>query len=266
MSRQFVDYDRVAEGYDERYAQNRLDGIATALLEQFKHCAAESLVDIGCGTGRWLSELAPWASCSVGLDRSLPMLLQVPGGEGRTSLVCGSAEELPLRAESVDFVSCVNAVHHLAAPAAFVSNAARLLRPRGSLAVVGLDPHQDRDRWYLYDYFPEARELDLQRYPSAEQLVGWMIAADLEPSEVVAVERIRKQYKGREILEDYFLQRKASSQLAILSEEAWAEGLQRIRQAVQEGEARDSPPVFEVDLNLCLVGAWKPPTKCKTLP
>ena len=262
MSRQFVDYDRVAEGYDERYAHNRLDGVATALLEQFNQGAAESLLDIGFGTGRWLSELAPGAQRAVGLDLSLAMLLQVPGGEGKTSLICGSADEIPLGDASVDFVSCVNVIHHLAAPAAFVSNVARLLRPNGALAVVGLDPHQNRDRWYLYDYFPEARELDLQRYPSANQLAGWMSAAGLETNEVATVERIRRQYVGEEILEDYFLQRKASSQLAILSEEAWAEGLQRMRRSVQEGEDRGVPPVFEVDLTLVLVCGWKPPTEC----
>jgi SAM-dependent methyltransferase len=189
------------------------------------------------------------------------MLLQVPEGEGRTNLVCGSADEIPLADASVDFVSCANVIHHLADPAAFVTSVARLLRPNGCLAVVGLDPHQDRDRWYLYDYFPEARKLDLQRYPSADQVAAWMTASGLESIEIAAAERIREQYKGGAILEDYFLQRKASSQLAILSEGAWAEGLKRIRQAVQEGENSGASPVFEVDLTLVMVCGSKSPAR-----
>ena len=261
MSRRFVDYDRLAEDYDERYAQNRLEGVAEALDERFLRAGGGSLLDVGCGTGRWLSELAPAADLAVGLDRSLTMLLQVARGERRKTLVCGSAEEIPLRDASVDFVSCVNAIHHLAAPTAFVFEAARLLRPNGTLAVVGLDPHQARDRWYLYDYFPEARDLDLQRYPSKDQTQVWMSAAGLELIEVAAVQRIRRRYAGREVLEDYFLQRKASSQLAMLSAEAWANGLQRIRRAVQEGEDRGAPPFFEVDLTLVLICGWKGPAR-----
>lgn len=258
MSRQFVDYDRIAESYDQRYALNRMDGVARALDERVSQSAAETILDVGCGTGRWLSELAPQMGLAVGLDRSLAMLLRVPEGNGREALVCGSGDEIPLRDSSADFVSCVNVIHHLAAPSAFVSDAARLLRPGGALAIVGLDPHQERDRWYLYDYFPEARGLDLQRYPSTDQLRTWMAASGFEPIETVEVERIQRRFNGGEILEDYFLQRKASSQLALLTDEAWAQGLRRIRMAIEEGEDQGTPPLFEVDLALNLICGWKP--------
>jgi len=261
MSRRFVDYDQVAESYDQRYALNRLDGVAQALEARLDTSVAESILDVGCGTGRWLSELAPMARHAIGLDRSLGMLLRVPEDDGRETLVCGSGDAMPIRDSSVDFITCVNVIHHLAAPSSFVSDGVRLLRSRGALAVVGLDPHQERDRWYLYDYFPEARGLDLQRYPSAEQLRKWMILSGLENIETVVVERIQRRFTGGEILDDYFLQRKASSQLAILSDEAWARGLHRIRRAIQEGEDQGAPPVFEVDLALILVCGWKLPVQ-----
>lgn len=253
MSRRFVDYDRLAESYDQRYALNRLEGVARALDERVHQSAAERILDVGCGTGRWLSELAPLTGLALGLDRSLGMLLRVPGCNGREALVCGSGDNIPFCDFSVDFVSCVNVIHHLAAPSAFVSDAARLLRPGGALAVVGLDPHRDQDRWYLYDYFPEAQGLDLQRYPSADQLRTWMTDSGFERIETVEVERVQRRFTGGEILEDYFLQRKASSQLALLTDEAWAQGLHRIRMAIQEGEDQGEPPVFEVDLALFLV-------------
>ncbi len=258
MSRRFVDYDRIAETYDQRYSLNRLDGVAKALEERLSQTEAETILDVGCGTGRWLTELAPRSSLAVGLDRSLAMLLRVPVDDGRAALVCGSADENPIRQSSIDFVTCVNAIHHLEGRSSFVTDAAKLLRPRGALAVVGLDPHPERDRWYLYEYFPEARELDLRRYPSTEQMGEWMRASGLENVAATVVERIWRRFVGGEILEDYFLQRKASSQLAILSDEAWAQGLQRIRRAIQKGEQEGAPPIFEVDLALVLVCGWKP--------
>lgn len=253
-----VDYDHIAESYDRRYDLNRLDGVARALEERLAQTGADSILDVGCGTGRWLAELAPSANLAVGLDRSPGMLLRVPVEDGRKALVCGSGDAIPLADSSIDFVFCVNAIHHLEGRSSFVSDAARLLRPRGALAVVGLDPHPEWDRWYLYEYFPEARELDLRRYPSTEQMAEWMRASGLEGVAATVVERIRRRFVGGEILEDYFLQRKASSQLAILSDEAWAQGLQRIRRAIQKGEQEGAPPIFEVDLALVLICGWKP--------
>lgn len=85
-----------------------------------------------------------------------------------------------------------------------------------------------------------------------------MRASDLENIETVAVERIQRRFVGGEILGDYFLQRKASSQLAILSDEAWSQGLHRIRRAIQKGEQEGAPAIFEVDLALVLVYGSKP--------
>ena len=257
MSRPIVDYDKIAEGYDQRYSLNRLAGVSAALEQRLRRTPRGSLLDVGCGTGRWFTELAPLVDLAVGLDRSPAMLLEVPRGETDSALVNGSGERIPLRDGSFDFVFCVNAIHHLACAAAFVRAAANLVRPQGALAIVGLDPHQARDRWYLYDYFPECRALDLERYPSSEQIHDWMSAADLRGIEVVDVERIKRRFTGGEILEDYFLQRKASSQLALLSEVAWAEGLHRIRKAVEEGESRGVPTAFEVDLTMVMTCGWR---------
>lgn len=257
MRRRVVDYDRLADGYDQRYALHRLEGVAAALHQTLARTPHELLLEVGCGTGRWLSELAARARFAVGLDRSVAMLLRVPAGESAAALVNGSGDRIPFRQASFDLVLCVNAIQHLKSPAGFVRDAADLVRPRGALAIVGLDPHRGADRWYLYEYFPECRTLDLERYPSTEQLREWMAAADLRGIEVEEVERIRRRFTGGEILEDYFLQRQASSQLAILSEEAWAEGLHGIRRALEEGESRGAPTVFEVDLHLFMVCGWR---------
>jgi len=261
MSRQRVDYDRIAESYDQRYALNRLDGVAAALRQRLESTEAESILDVGCGTGRWLSELAPQSALTAGLDSSLGMLLRVPSEDGRAALVCGSGDRIPFRDSCLDFVVCVNVVHHLAAPSTFVPAVARLLRPGGALALVGLDPHRHRDPWYLYEFFPETRQLDLQRYPSSDQLRDWMQASGLKSVEIVEVERLQRRFSGAEVLEDYFLERRASSQLALLSEGAWAQGLTRIRKAILDGESRGDPPVFEVNLPLVLVCGRKLPVQ-----
>lgn len=49
MSRRFVDYDRIAETYDQRYSLNRLDGVAKALEARLSQTGAETILDVGCG-------------------------------------------------------------------------------------------------------------------------------------------------------------------------------------------------------------------------
>lgn len=258
MSRRFVDYNQFAAQYDQRYALSRLDGIASALREIQGLTASDSILELGCGTGRWVSELAPRSRLAVGLDLSIGMLLEVAAERSGTVRVCGSAGRVPFQGPRFDLVVAVNVIHHLAEPRSLVTEAARLLRPRGALAIVGLDPHRGPNRWYLYDFFPEARALDLERYPSAEQVRQWMVESDLVNIETNEVERVQRRITGGEVLEDYFLRRQASSQLAMLTEEDWAEGLLRIRHAIEEGEARSAPVVFEVDLRFDLICGWKP--------
>ena len=59
---------------------------------------------------------------------------------------------------------------HLHNPSGFVNNAHRLLKQGGTLAVIGMNPHDGRDRWFLYDYFPGTYETDLSRYPSIDAI------------------------------------------------------------------------------------------------
>jgi hypothetical protein len=51
MSEKHVDYDRVAPSYNQRFAANRLEAIANALLLAAKDVAAERGLEVGCGTG-----------------------------------------------------------------------------------------------------------------------------------------------------------------------------------------------------------------------
>ena len=48
------------------------------------------------------------------------------------------------------------------------------LRLDGILPIIGMDPHGQRDRSYVYDYFEGTYELDLHRFPPVAQTVAWM--------------------------------------------------------------------------------------------
>lgn len=252
-----VDYNQVAPVYDVRFAYygGAQKGIGAALVDLAGQVHAQRVLEVGCGTGHWLRLLAPLSSQLYGLDLSLGML-----GRARTTgaanLVQGSAEALPFPATIFDLVFCVSALHHFADPGAFIRAARRLLRPGGALAIIGLNPHSGRDNWYLYDCFPGTLQADLDRYPSPGEIMDWMIAAGFDVVRWQEAERLRDRRVGRDILAEPMLQKNATSQITLLTEEECSLGMARIRAAISNAEAIGKEAVFSVDVSLRMVAGF----------
>jgi hypothetical protein len=79
-------------------------------------------------------------------------------------------------------------------------------------------------------------------------VLDWMIEAGFEQIKWRLVERIEDDKLDRGIYADPFLQKDACSQLALLSDEAYAAGLRRIATALAEAEAREESITFTTDL------------------
>ena len=257
-----VNYDRIAPHYHQRYATgSRLSGIATALHAIVRRIGAQDILEAGCGTGRWLDELRPVARSVTGLDLSRGMLAQAQNLSGLNALACGRATQLPFAPAAFDLVFCVNALHHFGQPDVFITQARRLLRPGGALAIANMDPHRGTDRWYLYDYFEGTRETDLRRFPPSGALLDWMAKAGFESVDWQVVEKIKSELAGRAVFDDHFLQKHGTSQLTLLSDEDYAEGRRRIETAVAAAEARGEMAVFTVDVSLVMITGFLPPMK-----
>jgi len=253
MSDKHVDYDQIAPVYDRRFAANRRDGTTAALCSLARELDAERVLEVGCGTGRWLADLYPVADQLYGLDLSIGMLNQARKRAERYHLVRGPASRLPFPDVVFDLVYCVNAIHHFDHPRAFISEARRLLRPGGALAVVGTDPRGRKDSWYVYRYFKGVYEADLRRFPSWGMVLDWMVEEGLEGVECRLVERILERKVGWEVLSDPFLQKNSCSQLALLSDEAYATGLRRIKAALRQAEAAGETLTFPSDISIAML-------------
>jgi ubiquinone/menaquinone biosynthesis C-methylase UbiE len=256
MDRKQVDYDRIAASYDRRFATGDTRGVADALLALAHGLAPARILEAGCGTGRWLAALRPVGSRLYGLDLSAGMLARARQRQGLRHLVRGRAGRLPFPAAGFDLVYCVNAIHHFESAHGFVSEARRLLRPGGALAVGTMDPRQLRDRWYVYEYFAGTYETDLARFPSWGTIVDWMAAAGFQRIQWQPVDQIVDAKAGRAVLDDYFLKKDSCSQLALLSDEEYQAGLGRIEAALEAAEAAGETATFAVDLFLAMVVGW----------
>ncbi len=152
-----------------------------------------------------------------------------------------------------DLVFCVNGLHHFADAALFIREGRVLLRPGGALAVIGMNPHGGCDRWYLYEYFPGTQETDLKRYPSSGTIVNWMIDAGFDAIRWQVVERLCDTRTGRDILDEPMLQKNATSQLTLLTDEEYSDGIARIRSAIANAETINQEIVFPMDVSLQMV-------------
>jgi cytosine/adenosine deaminase-related metal-dependent hydrolase len=104
--------------------------------------AGLDVIDLGCGTGRWLAALARLTPRSLlGVDLSAEMLAQAKrklGGAAR--LVLADCESLPLPRSSADLILCSFVTSYLCDLTVFAEQVRRLLRPGGMVFITDVHP------------------------------------------------------------------------------------------------------------------------------
>ncbi len=249
-----VNYDALAPTYNQRFADDKdRPATARALLDLVHARNAQTILEVGCGTGRWLADLRTVTDRGYGLDPSRGMLAQARARNAQLCLTRGRGEVLPFCDATFDLVYCVNAIHHMDGQQIFIQEARRVLRDGGALAVIGMMPHKQRHTWYIYDYFAGVYETDLARFPSWETVLDWMRVAGFQRVERRLVEHIVNHKTSATVLDDPFLQKHTSSQLALLSNAEYAAGVQRIKAAIAEAEAAGEMLIFPTELIMEMV-------------
>jgi ubiquinone/menaquinone biosynthesis C-methylase UbiE len=244
-----VNYDVIADEYDRRYQRNDYSGVESALIAFAGQDDSAKVLEIGCGTGHWLRVLEERGMSTAGLDASIRMLAYART-RVRGLLAHGVADCLPFAAESFDRLFCINAFHHFRHKQRFLAEAKRVLRPGGQFMTIGLDPHTGIDRWYVYDYFEPALESDKQRYVATSQIRDWMAAAGFVDCVTREVQHIPARLAARTALEEGRLAKTAGSQLALLTDEQYECGIDRIRRDSEAAEARGDSSYLIADLRL----------------
>jgi ubiquinone/menaquinone biosynthesis C-methylase UbiE len=250
VTKRRMNYDEVAPHFERRYEETQYPGTEAALQEHIADLPGLSVLEVGCGTGYWLSILLERGLRVEGLDSSRGMLERASQRAGDARLVLGSAEALPYPVGTFDRICCINAFHHFGDKQRFLTEAARVLRPGGRLLTVGLDPHAGLDRWYIYDYFDGTRELDAERYPAGAEIRAGMAAAGFTQCDTFEVERLEVQRSAREALDAGLLDKRATSQLGILTDREYSEGIERVLRDTALAEARSEKLWLNADLRL----------------
>lgn len=183
-------------------------------------------------------------------------MLKSAGVHRKLNLCQGVAEHLPFNDSSMDFIFAVNALHHFENKIAFCKESFRVLKKGGKLAVIGMDPRDSRNRWYIYKFFEGTYENDLRRFQSWSEVKGWFSQSGFEDIHFQDVEFIQDPKHGKEVFNDPFLNKSGCSQLALLSDAAYITGLGKIKNSLKENTS--APILFENDIVLSMIVGEKP--------
>ena len=138
-------YDRWAASYDDRDPSTWLDEpFLLTHLRPFPQCR---ILDLGCGTGRYLRRLTASAYRITGVDLSRNMLARAREQiADRTDLrlVQASASSLPFRHESFDRVMSGLILDHVASPERLFDVVSAVLRTSGKAVMAAVHPEMQR--------------------------------------------------------------------------------------------------------------------------
>ena len=120
--------------------------VEATLLEALPDDGEKTLIDIGTGTGRILELMAPRVIRGIGVDSSREMLALARSrldslNAGNCQVRQGDMYQLREDDAVFDIAILHQVLHYADDPAAVVTEAARVLAPGGTLAIVDFAPH-----------------------------------------------------------------------------------------------------------------------------
>ena len=178
-------HERVAGEMERHYSPGRTwEAVAQAFPGLM--CLGKVL-DVGSGDGAIGLMLAPHASRYVCFDQSQRVLTAAQRRLSKHShvrCVRGDMQALPYASESFDQVLMFNVLTYATAPTRAISEAARVLAPRGRLCLVTLDQHKHMDITASYHH--------VQPGFSPASLATMLRSAKLDVSRCEATSRERK--------------------------------------------------------------------------
>ncbi len=130
------EYARLAKQYDKRW-DKYVSKTTEETLKFLDLSEANSLLDIGCGTGRLLEliqDKSPQVSLH-GIDLSPEMIGIAQSKIPKANLKVGDASDLPYPANSMDVVTSVSSFHYWRNPLDCLAEVRRVLKPHGQFVL-----------------------------------------------------------------------------------------------------------------------------------
>ncbi|TFG15067.1 methyltransferase domain-containing protein [Candidatus Thorarchaeota archaeon] len=234
MRHKSIDYDSVSRIYDKvRPGDSEM---VTNLLQSWNVSPGSLILDVGCGTANntHLLSLAT-ESDVIGLDLSSGMLVEAVAKFPEGNFVQSAAENIPFRNSIFDFVYMTEVIHHISDIPWAIREMYRVLRNGGRTCIVTQShaqiEHRDTSR-----FFPETVQIDQDRYPHIPALQKMLKNAGFS-----GVTFRECTFSPVLLGNDYLatVEQKGFSMLHKISNDAFASGLEKLRNSLNRGAKPD---------------------------
>ena len=136
------DWDASAEAWIDSLKNgedlSRIAVLDGPMLAAVRESAAQHVLDVGCGEGRFCRMMAEFVPQVTGLD-STARLLQEAEQQGGAEYIEGRAEALPFAVATVDLVVSYHSLIDIADSRVAIGEMARVVRPGGHVLIGNLN-------------------------------------------------------------------------------------------------------------------------------
>jgi ubiquinone/menaquinone biosynthesis C-methylase UbiE len=207
--------------------------------------SVKTIVDLGCGTGRFTKELSDHFSAKVyGIDLSWKMLTTAKQSviSPLIKYIQGSAENIPLADGVADLVFISMVYHHIKDKSKAMQEIARVSKSNGFLSI-RTSTIDSLDSYLYLHFFPEARQTNVEKLPSRQGMIDFLKSNGFELKGHTIIHQITA-----DSLQEYFkkVSLKGLSDLMAISDDKFQEGLARFEKYCHEHKEK---PVYE-DIDL----------------
>lgn len=226
-----TDYSDIAKHYD-KLRPSLVDHWLGSIIEYGGVKAGCTVLDVGCGTGRYPLGMLSATDCTVyGLDPSIEMLEEAAAKDKTKRILwtCGDGHRLPFRYNSFDCAYMTLVIHHIENKQLALREIYRVLRKNGRCVI--LTNSHSRIRNHVLRDFPGAVAIDLKRFPSIPSLKETMAIIGFGDIH----HHILRQDRGYVSAEEYLarVRNKYVSTLTLLSEDEFQRGLRIFERRVK---------------------------------
>jgi ubiquinone/menaquinone biosynthesis C-methylase UbiE len=251
-----MNYNKIAQKYNDRYSEDDYNSIKNFLLSYVRKYSPGKILEVGCGTGFWIKYLREFNYNAFGCDNSIKML-EESRLAGNKNIFLSAAEELSVKENSFDMIFCINALHHFKDQEKFICDVSKLVKKNGSLLIISVDPQNLNDKWYLYDYFDGVYQKDKMRFARWSQIADWLNLKGLNNVRISKVVTIEKNFINEYVFGDKFLQKHNCSQLANMSQKEYLAGLNKIKEEINLANKSGKRISFETRITFCAITGEK---------
>ena len=217
-----------------------------ALAAEVPPSDVETILDVGCGTGRFAAQLADtFGAAVIGIDPSETMLARAEANvrHPRVTFRNGNTANLPVEDGSACLLYLSMVYHHIGDRGRAAREFSRALRPGGFLCIRN-STRDLLDQVPYLDYFPEALELNRDRLPPKSHFISTMRSAGFS---LVSHEVVEQEFADTFRAYCDKIAQRGLSDLSALPDAEFDAGVRRMRADIERRE-RSGPILEPVDL------------------